>query len=245
MRIRRKKKFIVRLVVDALLLCLLATVVIYRQNIRQLVTTGTFRRETIRSIQVKYGSGVEAKLKPLSESMGITWPPKRTTLIALKTEKTFEVWVSGSYGPYRLLKTYPIARTSGHLGPKRLEGDGQVPEGFYDVAGLNPNSQFHLSIKINYPNSTDIRNSKVPKNEMGGDIFIHGSNVTIGCLPLGDENIEEVFYLLSLVPPESRKVIIAPVDLRQEPGFVIQGEEPWVNELYRQMAHDLGSFKDD
>ena len=82
---------------------------------------------------------------------------------------------------------------SGILGPKRKEGDLQVPEGFYYVNGFNPNSQYHLSLKINYPNASDkiLSDKKTP----GGEIFIHGKCVSIGCVPLTDEKINELYIL--------------------------------------------------
>src|SRR5690606_7945323 len=91
--------------------------------------------------------------------------------------------------------SYPICARSGILGPKEKQGDGQVPEGFYYINRFNPVSNFHLSLGINYPNEADSRRN--PKGNLGGDIFIHGSCVTIGCLPLTDNLIKEV-YLLSI-----------------------------------------------
>ena len=77
------------------------------------------------------------------------------------------------------------------LGPKRREGDGQVPEGFYYVNKFNPVSQFYLSLGINYPNSSDKIKSSFPR--LGGDIYIHGKCVTIGCLPMTDDKIKEIY----------------------------------------------------
>jgi murein L,D-transpeptidase YafK len=77
-------------------------------------------------------------------------------------------------------------------------GDGQVPEGLYRVTTLNPWSRFHLSLRLDYPNAADrARNPGVPVSALGGEIFIHGNCVTIGCVPIGDEAIEEV-YLAAL-----------------------------------------------
>jgi murein L,D-transpeptidase YafK len=95
--------------------------------------------------------------------------------------------------PFRLLMTAPITQSSGRPGPKRKEGDRQVPEGFYAIDLFNPVSEFHLSMRVNYPNESDRILSDPVKP--GGDIYIHGSNVSIGCLPIGDEKIEELFVL--------------------------------------------------
>lgn len=79
------------------------------------------------------------------------------------------------------------------MGPKRRQGDGQVPEGFYYIDRFNPISNFYLSLGINYPNLSDKRKSSF--HDPGGDIFIHGSCVTIGCLPITDDSIKELYLL--------------------------------------------------
>ncbi|MBP6411700.1 MAG: L,D-transpeptidase family protein, partial [Pseudarcicella sp.] len=81
---------------------------------------------------------------------------------------------------------------SGIIGPKRAEGDLQVPEGFYHIDRFNPLSSFHLSLGINYPNASD---KILGKEKPGSDIFIHGSDVTVGCVPLTDDKIKEVYAL--------------------------------------------------
>lgn len=111
-----------------------------------------------------------------------------------KLEKEFEVWVKNKTDlKYTLLKTIPICASSGELGPKRKQGDYQVPEGFYEIATFNPNSNYHLAMKINYPNQSD--QLKKTATDAGGDIMIHGNCVTIGCIPLENEPIEEVYVL--------------------------------------------------
>ena len=94
---------------------------------------------------------------------------------------------------YRKLLSYSICSRSGQLGPKRKQGDGQVPEGFYHIDRFNPKSNFHLSLGLNYPNLSDKRKSS--ESNLGGDIFIHGSCVTIGCLPMTDNYIKELYLL--------------------------------------------------
>lgn len=112
---------------------------------------------------------------------------------AFKSEQKLEVWVSKyEKEEFILLKEYKIVTSSGNLGPKRKQGDLQVPEGFYKIDKFNPVSNFYLSLGVNYPNQSDrILGSK----KLGGDIYIHGSNVTIGCMPLTDEKIKELYVL--------------------------------------------------
>jgi murein L,D-transpeptidase YafK len=110
-----------------------------------------------------------------------------------KQDAKMEVWISElNKEKFHLFKTYTIVASSGILGPKRKEGDLQVPEGFYHIDVFNPVSNFYLSLGINYPNKADKVHGKKP---LGGDIYIHGSNVTIGCIPLTDDKIQEVYAL--------------------------------------------------
>lgn len=115
-------------------------------------------------------------------------------LRAFKKEKLLEIWIRkmGSL-TFSKFRTYHICHTSGILGPKRRQGDLQIPEGFYHISVFNPWSNFHLSLCINYPNRSD-RILGVQGN-LGGDICIHGSCVTIGCIPLTDPVIKEVYLL--------------------------------------------------
>jgi murein L,D-transpeptidase YafK len=114
----------------------------------------------------------------------------------IKTTRVLEVWGRNqgqADATFQLLWQYPLAATSGTLGPKRRAGDAQVPEGFYHVNRFNPLSLFHLSLGLDYPNADDVLATGLA--DPGGDIFIHGSNVTDGCLPLTDAGIDEVYLL--------------------------------------------------
>lgn len=115
-------------------------------------------------------------------------------LAAYKNEGKLEVWLkTRTQQKYELFKTYNFCAHSGTLGPKIKEGDLQTPEGFYHISAFNPKSNFYLSLGINYPNDVDRVRSE--GNRPGGDIYIHGSCVTIGCIPLTDEKIKEVYVL--------------------------------------------------
>ncbi|GAB3635763.1 hypothetical protein GCM10027422_13530 [Hymenobacter arcticus] len=112
----------------------------------------------------------------------------------IKTSRTLEVWARNhGDAAFRQLGGYPLAATSGTLGPKRRAGDGQVPEGFYTIDRFQPQSAFHLSLGLDYPTADDLLATGL--GDPGGDIFLHGSNVTVGCLPLTDAGIEEVYLL--------------------------------------------------
>lgn len=116
--------------------------------------------------------------------------------VAYKNEGLLELWVKNKNEPiYKLLKTFTICAKSGTLGPKRKKGDYQVPEGFYYIDRFNPASSYYLSLGINYPNTAD--KQRGDEKDFGGDIFIHGKCVTIGCLPMNDDQIKEI-YLYAL-----------------------------------------------
>ena len=112
---------------------------------------------------------------------------------AFKDERILELFVkNGRTGKYDLFREYKIAGSSGVLGPKLAEGDGQVPEGFYFVppSAMLPTSRYHLAFNIGFPNAFDKANGRT-----GSFIMIHGSNVSIGCLAMTDEKIEEIYTL--------------------------------------------------
>ncbi|RZL00224.1 MAG: hypothetical protein EOO89_30615 [Pedobacter sp.] len=115
-------------------------------------------------------------------------------ITAYKQEGLLDIWLKNKKNKeYTLFKSYKFCEHSGTLGPKFREGDLQTPEGFYYINVFNPLSSFHLSLGINYPNPTDVlRSGKEPP---GTDIYIHGNCVTVGCIPLTDDLIKEVYVL--------------------------------------------------
>ena len=129
------------------------------------------------------------------QDAGLPYPAREIFLRWFKREAVVELWSREDRGPFRLIATYEILAPSGGPGPKRRAGDRQVPEGFYEIDRFNPASLFHLSLGVNYPNASDRILSDHDKP--GGDIFIHGKNVSIGCAPIGDAAIEQL-YLAAL-----------------------------------------------
>ena len=128
------------------------------------------------------------------ESKGLKWPAKYIYIRSFKYDSQLEVWAKNERNEkYKLFKTYKVCALAGTMGPKRLEGDYQVPEGFYYINEFNANSAYHLSLGLNYPNTSDKILSDALKP--GGEIFIHGSCVTVGCIPLTDPMIEELYII--------------------------------------------------
>jgi len=195
---------------------------------------------TVDQVLERYRTKVEQRLLPRFHYADAQWPPEAVTLLAVKDALRLELWVQ-SRGPWRHIRDYRIKGLSGRLGPKLREGDRQVPEGIYHITRLNPDSAFHLSLKIDYPNRFDRQQAlREGRRNLGGDIFIHGSRVSRGCLALGDNAIEELFVLTALVGKDQVRVIIAPTDFRI---YSLQGmtpvDQPWVGELYRTLAGQM------
>ncbi|RKG91301.1 L,D-transpeptidase family protein [Corallococcus terminator] len=125
---------------------------------------------------------------------GLSWPPEELYLRAFKVERELEVWAGPRGKPLVKVRTFPICAASGDVGPKRAQGDEQVPEGFYTVDLFNPWSAFHLSMRVSYPNALD---RKLGTAKPGGDIYIHGNCVSIGCLAIEDGPIEALYVLVT------------------------------------------------
>ena len=109
-----------------------------------------------------------------------------------KKEAEFEVWKMASDGRYQYIKTFPMCRWSGQLGPKTREGDRQVPEGFYTIAPgqMNPNSHYYLSFNVGYPNAYDKAHG-----DTGGDIMVHGICSSAGCFSMTDQQMDEIYAI--------------------------------------------------
>jgi murein L,D-transpeptidase YafK len=117
-----------------------------------------------------------------------------------------EVWVKDEMNdPFKLFKTYKVCVLAGTLGPKRMEGDYQVPEGFYYINEFNPKSNYYLSLGLNYPNISDMAQSDSLRP--GGGIYIHGSCVSVGCIPITDEGIDELYILAALAKNQGQEYI--------------------------------------
>jgi murein L,D-transpeptidase YafK len=131
-------------------------------------------------------------LTELFAAAGVAYPPEELYLRAFKHERELEVWAGARGQPLTKVKTYPFCAASGELGPKRQEGDLQVPEGFYTIDLFNPRSTFHLSIRVSYPNESDRILGRRP---LGGAIMVHGNCVSIGCIAIEDDPIEELYVM--------------------------------------------------
>lgn len=165
----------------------------------------------------RLGDSVKAEF----DRQKLSWPPQSIYLRSFKYDRQLELWVKGRAAePYRLFKTYRVCMQSGTMGPKRMEGDYQVPEGFYHINDFNPNSMFHLSLGLNYPNGSDriLSDSVMP----GSNIYIHGNCVSTGCIAIGDDPMEELYYLASVVKEQGQEFIpvhVFPVNYKVRKSF--------------------------
>lgn len=197
-------------------------------------------KQTVSSVVQKYSAKVDTALKPLFEKASVTYPPQKIAFLAIKDQKSLELWAQDETSTWRSIKQYPVLKASGSLGPKLREGDEQVPEGIYQLEYLNPNSSYHLSMKINYPNAFDmIWAEKEGRTEPGTNIFIHGNELSIGCLAMGDKAIEELFVIVERVGLTNVTVIISPSDPRKEDLSLIDFKKPWILDLYKQITKEF------
>lgn len=136
----------------------------------------------------------EQRLRNAFAEVGLSWPPKQVYLRAFKEPGILEVFGANSAnGPFTKVRMLEFTKNSGGPGPKRREGDRQIPEGFYEIDQWNPSSSYLLSLRVSYPNQSD-RIRSDPK-QPGGEIYIHGGAATVGCIPIGDEAIEELWVI--------------------------------------------------
>ncbi|MBY0281379.1 MAG: L,D-transpeptidase family protein [Alphaproteobacteria bacterium] len=126
-------------------------------------------------------------------------------ILIKKNQRKMELYAKG-----KLIKIYKISLGFSPTDPKQQEGDGKTPEGEYTITSKNPHSQFHLSLKISYPNTADRKNAKAKKVSPGGDIMIHGLGKqfshlgklhtlydwTLGCIAVTNDEIEEIWKLV-------------------------------------------------
>jgi hypothetical protein len=191
--------------------------------------------DVVRSLALRRRPGLEAA----ALERGLRYPPSAVTLVGLKEEGRLEVW--GKKGQaFVLLRDYAILAASGGPGPKLRQGDMQVPEGVYRLTNFNPNSSYHLSVRVDYPNGHDREMARAEhRTNLGGDIYIHGKSVSIGCLAIGDPAIEELYVLLSDVGLRNARIILTPSATPRPPA----GATAWVVTLYEDLRRELASVR--
>lgn len=216
---------------------LLLTPVILR-NWSNIMQSGFAPEERIRQARERATPILKAKFK----AKNLKYPPAEIYLRAIKSERILELWASNTKGKaLTLVEVYKVAGQSGGLGPKRKEGDRQVPEGFYEIDRFNPASKFWLSLGINYPNASDRILSD--KSKPGGDIFIHGDNRSIGCLAMTNPIIEEIYIAALSARNGGQKTIRVDIYPAKDTTLNMP-ESPDDQALYRSLKQGIDQFSE-
>lgn len=227
-------------------LALLALVWIWKLSQRPRVVELPATPRDLESVMI----ALEPVMEPLWQSRyreaGVGFPGERLMLIGLKAERRLQVVAVGEDGERRVVADYPVFAASGVAGPKLREGDRQVPEGEYPIVRLNPNSRFHLSFEIGYPNPDERERAAVDGRDvtqLGGDIMVHGGAASTGCLAIGDPAIEELFYLVARIGIDRARILIVPCDFRSGTAPVLPNDAPaWTNELHAELRDELNTY---
>lgn len=192
----------------------------------------------------RYGLRVEPQLISYFSKAGVSYPPKEVALLAFKSERKVELWAKNTNQSWQHIHNYPLTGFSGRLGPKLRVNDRQIPEGVYKLVNFNPLSSMHLSMMINYPNNFDREKGYADgRKDLGNNIFIHGKNLSVGCLAVGDLAIDQLFILARRVGLSNIQVIIAPNDLRYKKPSTSNFAQPrWLPELYKRISESLKPF---
>ena len=156
-----------------------------------------------------------------------------------KKERELEVWAAAEHsGPLTHLATYTICAASGGPGPKTAEGDYQVPEGVYTIDGFNPRSKYHLSMHVDYPNARDRR-----QRSTGSHIMIHGDCLSVGCVAIGDERIEELWLIARALKGARPRIHAYPG--RNLARFIESTEDKDLAEFWRGIQEVKAAFEND
>ncbi len=199
---------------------------------------------SVSQVVKEYGQDARARLKPLFNKKNVDYPPAQMSWLALKKEKLLILFAPDRNGKLKQLLKYEIIGASGSAGPKLKEGDKQVPEGFYKLNGFRPNVIAHLGLSVDYPNSEDLAHAKKEgRKTLGGDILIHGSRWSTGCLAMGNPAIEELFVLAYDCGLSKIKLIFAPCNLLVEkPEIDLKKNAAWLSDLYQRLTASLHSL---
>ncbi len=195
----------------------------------------------------RYGLRAEPQLKSFFSKANVSYPPKEVALLAFKSERKVELWAKNTNQKWQHIHDFPLTGFSGRLGPKLRENDRQIPEGVYRLVNFNPFSAMHLSMMINYPNSFDREKGYADgRRELGNNIFIHGKNLSVGCLAVGDLAIDQLFILARRVGLSNIQIIISPNDLRhKKPSTSTFAQPRWLPELYKNITESLKPFSEE
>lgn len=186
-----------------------------------------------------------AKRRPVVEGLfqqaGLTMPAAQVLIRVFKQENELELWAADKAdGQLVKVATYGICYASGTIGPKKREGDGQVPEGIYTVPAYTSTWKYHLMMYLDYPNPTDrARNRQNP----GSDIYIHGNCASIGCISMSDERVEEIWEATTgLQGKPNARVHVHVFPARDIGALISSNTMPEHHELWRDLQQISDTF---
>jgi murein L,D-transpeptidase YafK len=184
-----------------------------------------------------------ATVEKLFADAGVSFPATQVLFRVFKKEHKLEVWANDAKGAaMKPIATYGICRISGDVGPKRHEGDRQVPEGFYEIPGMWTDTPYHLALDVNYPNPYD--RAQTP-NSPGSAILVHGSCVSIGCISMSDERIEELWTIAAPLYRHGETVKLHIFPSRNMKELMANPEEAEHVAFWRLIEPTLDKFNDD
>jgi murein L,D-transpeptidase YafK len=223
------------------ILLIILALILPKIGVFRMVVNKLQGEKTVEDRLEQYGPAARSRLTRYFRAHKLKYPPKRVIFLVLKKEKLLQLYANTTKGRFVHIKDFPVAAASGELGPKLKEGDCQVPEGVYKIVFLNPNSLYHLSMRLDYPNAFDRKMAKADgRTNLGGDIMIHGDCVSIGCVAMGNEISEDLFVMAADIGIENVKVVVAPYDFRKKPGFVLPANVPkWTGKLYEKLSDEM------
>jgi len=184
----------------------------------------------------------QAVVEKLYADAGVGFPPRQLLLRGFKKENRVEVWAAtDKSGPLTHVTTYEICYASGKLGPKRREGDSQVPEGFYHIGYYNAASAFHLSMQVSYPNQSDriLGDRRAP----GSAIMIHGDCASIGCISLSDERTEEIWVMAAATRRYGTTIYVHLLPSRDMAGLLAAGAYPQHRQFWLNLKEGDDKFR--
>jgi len=210
--------------------CLVTGIVLLKMN--------SVRDRAIEERLADFGVAARDRLAPDFLAAGVAYPPAVVVLVADKSARTMTLHAGATRDGLKQITSWPVLGMSGGPGPKLREGDLQVPEGIYQVELLNPQSIYHVSLRLNYPNAFDRARAKDDgRDRPGSDIYIHGGKASVGCLAMGDSVAEDLFTLAADTGLGAMEVIITPGELK-----VPADGPPWLGALYADIAKALAGL---
>jgi hypothetical protein len=195
---------------------------------------------TVKQALQRFGPGARISLKKRFARVGVSYPPAKLTMVALKQERMIYLFAENTHPV--LIGIYPLSTFSGKLGPKLRQGDLQIPEGVYEINGRT--ASFRLALKVKYPNVFDLRMASQDKRTtLGSDILVHNGTVSTGCLVLSMPDMQELFIAATDVGLSNVTLIIVPCDLlKSSPDIDFSRQPAWVPQLYQSLKEKLERY---